>query len=205
MRFELDKQKSELTNLNVRVERAGEDPQPATDLHFLINIDNGDMAMFAPALRSCLWHKDGSAAQGDAVNAQHEMPYLRFPKMKPFEWDDEIVGADVTIAHGLGGESDLKFPLCKIGKFSIDPQEGGRCMIGFRVQCHPDEKQAGKLYLLQQQKVDITVVPPDVDDKPTTDLAGKIPTPPRKSTPPKATTKPAAAKKVALKRKAKKP
>lgn len=38
--------------------------------------------------------------------------------------------------------------------------EGGTVQLTFRVRCKPDEKQAGRIYTLQQRELEITLTPP---------------------------------------------
>jgi len=164
MRFELNKQEALLENWNPRRELHGEDPQPAGDLKIVANLDAGELAQFHPALRSMLFCKNGDGGP-DMVNKQLDAPNLRFPKLKtPLKWDDEVVGAYLTIEHGLGGKSDLGFEQCKVNNFEIDPTEGGRFTLTLRVQCHPGEREAGKLYLLQGEKITVTLTPPEEGD-----------------------------------------
>jgi hypothetical protein len=163
MMFALEKQECILENFNPRREIHGEDPQPASDLKLVANLDAGELALFHPTLRSFLFWKaedDGP----DMVNAQLDTPNVRFPKLKtPLRWDDEVVGAYMTIEHGLGGKSDLNFEQCKVNNFDIEPAEGGRFTLTVRVQCHPGEREAGKLYLLQGEKITVTLTPPESD------------------------------------------
>lgn len=171
MQFELEKQNATLENFAPRQETRGSDKSPAADLKLSVNMPNDVLAQFAPSLRSALYWKAGV---NDLANVTHEAPNLRHPKMSGFKWSDEVVGACVTISHGIGGPSDLTFEGCKVGSFRVEPQEGGTVLIDFRVQCKPDEHQAGKLYLLQGTAVELTVTPPAVEDD-ATDLAGDKP------------------------------
>lgn len=167
MNFDLEQQECVLENFNPRREIHGEDPQPASDLKFIANLSADVLALFSPTLRFCLFHKVGAADDPDMINRITERPNLRFPKLKPLGWDDEMVGAHVTVDHGLGGKSDLNFEDCKVNNFTIEPAEGGRFTLTFRVQCHPGEREAGKLYLAQGQKVTVTIKSPaESDDLP---------------------------------------
>lgn len=159
--FELDAQNCQLKNFNARVELVGEEKRPAADLQLLMNVENTFLAHFAPTLRAMLYHQQGIG--NDLANATHAAPNLRYPKLAKLSWDDEVIGARVVIAHGLGGKSDLEFAQCKVNKFRLEPQEGGTCIVEFRVQCYPDEKQAGKLFQLQGLDCDVTVEPPEAE------------------------------------------
>lgn len=167
MQFELTKTKALLVNVNPRAELHGEDKKPAGDLKLLVDLANDDLAMFSPSLKSLLYHWDAQMG-GDLVDVakrdedKHYAPHLRMPKLAPLKWEDEIIGASVTVHHGV--KSDIKLELCSVNEFRIEPKQGGTVSLGFRVQAHPDEKAFGKLCSLIGTDVDITVIPPAADE-----------------------------------------
>lgn len=159
--FELSRRNSMLSSFNPRAEKHGEDPKPAADIAFAINMPSSDLAMFHPTLRSLLFCKDADHP-GDLADRGTDSPHLRFPKISsPIAWAHEIVGATLTIHYGTGGKSDLKIEGCTVNKFTIDPQEGGTCIVNFRVQGHPSEQQNGKLSYMIQKDVEISLDAPE--------------------------------------------
>lgn len=154
--FSLSKTQATLSNFNPRRELHGDEKEAAGDIKFECNLASELLAMFSPTLRSCLYHKDGNG--GDLADQAHDAPNLRFPLMHPFKWELEIVGAELTIGHGIGGDSDIVL-FGSVNGFVLAPQEGGTVLVRFRVQCHPDERAAGKLCMLQGESVEISVVP----------------------------------------------
>ncbi len=155
--FSLKNDVAKLANVNPRAELHGEDPQPACDLKIEMNVSNGLLAEFHPTLRSFLYEKDDS--QLDL--AEDSLTHLRMPKLGPLKWDEELVGAEVTVHRGLGGKSDIVLPGCSVNNFVLAPQEGGSVMLCFRVQGHPDEKQFGRLCSIIGSEIEITVMPPE--------------------------------------------
>ena len=96
------------------------------------------------------------------------LPRLKFPNMKnKVSIDDKIVGATVTVHHGIGGKSDLVLDERLVDKFSFDPQDGGTVVVSLNVACDPSTSQAGELHGKQDQDVFITITPPDADGGPT--------------------------------------
>lgn len=160
--FSLINQQAKLTSFNPRAELHGDEPKPAADIRIDVNVESGELAHFSPTLRGFLFHKD-SAANNDLVNAQHDAPNLRFPLMGAIKWGAEYQGYTLKIAHGIGG-SDLVLQLCEVNAFVFDPKEGGTVHISMRVQCHPDEKQFGKLCQMISETIDVTLDPPQADD-----------------------------------------
>lgn len=147
MALELKNQKAKLAHFNARSEMNGEDHVPAADVKLELAIGAGDLAMFGPELRSS-WYTNDAAQK------------LRNPQLAgPFTWEGEIVGATMTIHHGLGGKSDLVIQGCTVNGFKLTPQEGGTVLVAMRVQCHPNEKEAGKLYAMVQNELDVSLEP----------------------------------------------
>jgi hypothetical protein len=160
--FELAAAKAKLVSYAPRREMHGEDPKPAASLHFVVNLDASDLAMFSPALRASLYARNESAPGRDMVDAVSDGHDLRFPEIgKPITWTKEIIGADLKIGYGLGGRSDISLPTCDVDDFKIDPQQGGQVAVSFRVACHPDEKQSGKLAFMIGDSVELTLTPPE--------------------------------------------
>lgn len=149
-----------LASVNLRAEIHGEDRVPACDLKFEGVVANDVLPYFHPELRQFLFKKDESPdlvdqAQPEALTA------LRFPRLGTLKYDHEGTGYKVTVAYGIGGPSDIALADCKVDSFRIDPMQGGSVRLGFRVICHPDSEQVGKLSELIQQDVEINVTPPE--------------------------------------------
>ncbi len=143
-----------LANFNARTEKSGPDEVPAADLELVVNQSADVLAHFAPSLRSYLFDdKSLDLADGAA---------LRYPSMHyPIQFDREMTGASVAIDYGTG--KPMEFEDCKVNKFRITPIAGGSVQLGIRVQCKPDEKQAGKLYMMQGSKsVNLTITPAEL-------------------------------------------
>lgn len=150
--LELEGVSATLENFNTRTEKVGDNKVPAADLKISCPRDAGVLVYFSPTLRSMLFDEKGPKDLADGVE-------LRDPHMVyPLQRDEELVGAEVDIDFGIG--QPMKFTDCKVNGFRLTPYAGGSVIVGFRVQCRPDEKQAGKLYTLQEQGITITVRPP---------------------------------------------
>jgi len=172
MRFELTTHKAKLNSYSPRRELHGEDRKPAATLHFGIAIGAELLAMFSPTLRSALFYKDANAARSDLADQGSEAADLRFPEISaPIHWAHEIVGAKLTIHRGISATSNLVLPECMVDKFTLAPQQGAVVLVNFRVACHPDEKQSGKLAMIIDEECEITLEPPE----PMADLAGDKP------------------------------
>ncbi len=161
LKIEFQAVKMLLANVNVRAEVHGEDREPAGDLKFECDVDNGMLAKFDPALKGLLYYFDEARERDLVGQAQAKVPGfapdLRMPKLElPIKWDEEMLGAKCRI-RVLGAKSDVGLDPVKVNNWTISPREGGTCSITFRVQCHPDEKTFGKLATLVQQEVEVTL------------------------------------------------
>lgn len=156
LRLELDGVPATLVNLNPRVEKSGADKIPAADLQITVAQGSEILANFSPVLRHMLF--DDKAPKDLAEGMPLRDPHMVYP----LERDEEMVGATVTIDYGV--KDVMVFADVKINKFRITPYAGGSVIVGFRVQCRPDEKQAGRLYTLQEQAITLTVEPVELNE-----------------------------------------
>lgn len=131
------------SNFNTRTEKSGPDEVPAADLEFTVNQSADVLAFFSPTLKSYLFdEKSLDLAEGMA---------LRYPNLHyPLSFDREMTGATVKIETGVG--KPMEFADVKVNKIRITPMTGGAVQLQIRVQCKPDEKQAGRLYMMQGSK-----------------------------------------------------
>lgn len=156
----LQRMKATLSDVNPRAEKHGEETKMAADLKLEMNVSNDLLAEFAPTLKWSFYHK-AESAQAELVEDKTHMPNLRYPLIGKVPFALEIIGATVTVHHGLGGKSDLILGECKVNNFSFDMQEGGTVAIGCRVQAHPDAKQMGILCEKIQTPIEFTLEPPE--------------------------------------------
>jgi hypothetical protein len=102
---------------------------------------------------------------------------LRFPQLaRPFKWDTEIIGASVVLHYGATERSHVYLPGCVVNKFSLEPMEGGSVIVTCMVQCHPDEKQMGRIGMMVGTEIPVSIEPPASDEE---TLPGTDPAPER--------------------------
>lgn len=160
--FTLEEQNASLISKSDRIEHHGEEKRLACDLDFSIEVANTALALFAPALRSCLYQRDqGAQVELPGTEDPQHTPSLRFPALGSLKWGaGELIGAELRF-HGVNKKSDVVFDETKIHKYKIQCKEGGTVIITFQAQVRPDEHQAGRLSKFLQDKVcQITVTPP---------------------------------------------
>lgn len=157
--FEVVEAAVTLTHKNDRLEKHGEESVLAVDLDFSWETTNGMLAMFAPDLRSCMYKRQDSSQLELDPDPDH-LTALRFPGLAPLKWSgNEVIGGELTFHFGVKSKVDL--PATKVHKYRIECKEGGTVVIGFQVQTHPTETQAGKLSkFLQDGGCTVSVTPP---------------------------------------------
>lgn len=157
-----------INSVNPRSERHGpEELHPAVDIHVSLTSGNEILSAFDGKLLDALYTKNANAAQGgqqdlEGVEQVSNMPNLKFPKLGAIKWKTDLMGYTFTITHGIG--SDIVLTGCKVNNFTLDPKEGGSVDVKFRIQTSDslDERTLGKLALLVQNEVDVTLTAPDV-------------------------------------------
>lgn len=152
IRLSLSAVQATFSNFNARIEKAGPDDVPAADLEWSVGMAAEKLDEIDPTMRPHLFDLKG-------LKDLAEGPALAHPNWAyPIKVDGDMTGATLLIDVGIG--DPMKFTDVKVGSYRITPMEGGSVILGLRCQCKPDEAQAGKLYMLQGQKLAITVVPP---------------------------------------------
>jgi len=167
MPFEIESYTSlRLSNINPRMEKHGPESVPAADINFVLDAPNDILSFFDGALLSALYTQRTEATPAqetlDGVEPVTHLPNLRFPKMSPIKWDWRGAGYTLSIDYGLGHGKGVELEGCEVGKFVIDPKEGGTVELKFQVQAVTGltEQILGKLSLLIGQEVEITLLAP---------------------------------------------
>ena len=169
-RFELlDFTRVKLDHTNSRMQKHNKENVPALDLAMTLTATNHVLGMIHPALRPILFCANG--AQGkEPTQAELELPVddlpnVRFPHFDyPVKYNSMLAGYTLTVDYGRGGEQNLRLKTCDIKTFRIRPIEGGSVEVKFTVQCADgiDERIVGKLSMLQQSEISITLEGPEI-------------------------------------------
>lgn len=163
--FALTNQPVKFTNFNARSELNGDKRRPAADINCTALLPNSILNDFAPGLLLAMYEPPKNPdiveqADPDAATA------LRYPQMGlPLDWELVQENRTLVIDFGLGGDSNLTLPECRVHKFKLTPQNGGSVLVGFQISAHPDEKQAGWLYEHQQTDITISLEAPKEDEQ----------------------------------------
>lgn len=145
---------------------------PGAALNFSGTVNNDMLSMFDGTLRSFLYTK--SAASSDAEQGRLDVDINDLPnctkagqKLGKLHWDDALTGYTLEIDHGMGGKSNLSLDDCEVSGFEFLPKEGGSVVLVFKLESQDvSEKTFGKLATLKNREVQITLLPPEVEQPP---------------------------------------
>lgn len=156
--LELTEARAILEKFKPDVKKGADGKVPCAELTISCPCDNpGVLAFFSPDLREILFSAEAADLAGG--------PQLRDPDMVfPIQRAEEMGGATFQIHLGIG--EPVTFEDSAIGNFLISPVSGGAVILAFRVKCQPTEKQAGQLYMLQEQPITISVSPSELATMP---------------------------------------
>ena len=169
MTFELKTPTSvSLENVSTRIEHHGDAHVLAADLKVLLTTNNTTLDLFHPKLREALFCSLASDAAKAAGQTEMELPVSDLPNMTfpmidyPIKWDLELSGFVARVDYGLGGDADIVLNQCTLKKFKFSAIEGGSVAIEFTISSSADidERIAGKLSVMQQQAIYITLLAP---------------------------------------------
>jgi len=171
-RFELlDFTGVKLDNVNSRMQKHGEDNVPAIDLAITLTANNKALDLIHAHLRPWLFCAQGAQGivptQAEMDLPVDELPNVRFPYVDyPIKYDALLSGYTLTVDYGRGGESNLVLKTCEVKTYRISPIEGGSVEIKFTIQCADgvDERIVGKLAMLQQSEISITLEGPEIKE-----------------------------------------
>lgn len=157
--FEIAQMSVKLVNVNPRPELHGDDTRLAADLKMQATCSNRLLNHFHADLRSMLFKRDENPDLVDQADAE-ALTALRFPNLDALRWDWTGAGYTLEVDWGLGGASNIVLEDVQVDKFQIEAQQGGTCVITFRVIAHPDADVVGPLCELMQQEITVTLTPP---------------------------------------------
>ena len=157
--FSLD-QKAKLKSVAPSSEFHGDERQAVYYLKFKVFVASDALIDFHPQLRTTLF-KESDAPDLADQGGDDTLTQLRFPQISSYNFDFESEGYSLHLDYGLGGRSVVKLDECKVDKFKFTPQNGGTVEVDFRVVCHPEVKDVGKICELIMSETEIKLIPPE--------------------------------------------
>lgn len=153
----LDHQSATIVAFSPRSEIHGDEHVPAADIVFAFLTTNKILTSFAPALLSSLYQRDDTP--GDMFAEAGALTKLKFAPIEALAWKVRASPVSLTIHFGVSGVDDISLIDCDVGKWRIEPRDGGTVAIRFTAQAHPDATDMGRLCTLIRSDVEISMIP----------------------------------------------
>jgi hypothetical protein len=153
-----------LRNVQCRMEKHGEDEVPALDLAISVTGQNTMLDMIDTGLRAALFRPE-QAIDGELPLGTDDLPSIRFRKLAmPLKLDHEQAGMTMKIAYGLTDDTAMVLGAVTLSKLRVVLIEGGSVELLFNLSTKDlTEKIIGKLSILQQHEISLTLAAPEVD------------------------------------------
>ncbi|MGO1069286.1 hypothetical protein [Lysobacter sp. CA199] len=162
--FSLEDMPAKVSSFNPRAEKHGDDNVPAGDIKFEVNAHSSILDHFHKGLRKFLFCKPRVGDQpGLPFKDNDDLTALNIPSLKPLRLDEDFTGYELQVTTGLETSERITLKGVKLSNFAFEAINGGAVKMSFSASAHPDDKQAGRLYLLIQNEVDITLIPPKAE------------------------------------------
>lgn len=169
MKLELNEKRVLFVHFNGRSEIHGTDRESAGDIKIKATLPNTILRQFHGTLMAALYFHDTENPGNDLADKAMEdnpdhLPHRRFPHLAmPLKWSDSMEGGELIIHHGAISKATLTLKDIVAHKFEIVAKDGGTVELTFVVKCKPTPLQAGELYSMIQQEVEITLKAPKAE------------------------------------------
>lgn len=167
--FELDaKEVKILDAITVAPKERDEERKPGLLLVIGYTASNDDLAMIHPSLKSAFYQKrtkqpTQAELPGTEATGLTELKYPFFNK--PIKIDKELIGYELVVAHGIGGESDIVISDVDVDNFKIQMMDGGSVYFQFRMAVHVSEAIHGRLSQLKNEQITVTMTAPEAEQQ----------------------------------------
>lgn len=154
----LQQHNASLSNLNLRIERHGDERQLAADLKLTMSVAGTVLNDIERGLHESLFRQPGAGEQPDLIDPAL-LTAVKFPLMEPVKLAHKFEGYEVEI--GDGEDEPGVFADVVLKKISARAIEGGSAELVFTLSVEIDEDEAAELTRLYvREDVALTLVPP---------------------------------------------
>lgn len=148
-----------LSNLNIRIERHGDDRQLAADLKLTMQVAGVTLNDLQPGLHESLFRKPGAGEQQELLDPAL-LTAVKFPGIDPVSLSHKFPGYEVELSED-GEGSPVFLADVEIKRISAKALEGGSATLTLTASANIDSDDARDLtYLLVREDVFVTLTPP---------------------------------------------
>lgn len=149
-----------LSNLNIRIERHGDDRQLAADLKLSMNVAGAVLNDLEPGLHESLFRKPAAAGEQPDLIDPSLLTAVKFPHLDPISLSHKFPGYEVEISCEIDGKP-VFFADVEIKKISAKALEGGSAALSLTASVNIDSDDARDLTdLLVLEDIYMTLKPP---------------------------------------------
>lgn len=148
-----------LSNLNIRIERHGEDRQLAADLKFSMNVAGPVLNDIEAGLHESMFRRPGAGDQQDLLDPA-SLTAVKFPHLQPLVLTHKFQGYEADIGEDADA-SPLFLADVELKKITAKPMEGGSAELTFTLSGNIDADDVAQLAdLLVREDVVLSITPP---------------------------------------------
>ncbi len=148
-----------VTSVTNRVERHGEDEQPAVSLGLELTDANTLLDLIDPTIRDSLYK--AVEGQDQLPGVEPATPVLRCNAFEKHTLTTSHEGWTLSVDDGIDQSTPMVFGSVKIDKFTVDAKQGGSVVLRFRAGTSDvDAEKLGKLAMHNGQSIWITLAAP---------------------------------------------
>lgn len=149
-----------LATLTPRSQKHGDDEVPAVSLGLELTVGNTLLDAIDPNIREALFKRiDG---QPDLPGVESSTPVLRCNSIDRVTLPTKYEGWTLEVDDGIDDTTPKAFGSCKVDKFSVEPKQGGSCLLRIRIGTSDlDAERSGMLGMHVGQSIWIKLRAPE--------------------------------------------
>lgn len=149
-----------LATLTPRSQKHGDDEVPAVSLGLELTVGNTLLDAIDPNIREALFKRiDG---QPDLPGVESSTPVLRCNTIDRVTLPTKYEGWTLEVDDGIDDTTPKAFGSCKVDKFSVEPKQGGSCLLRIRIGTSDlDAERSGMLGMHVGQSIWIKLRAPE--------------------------------------------
>ena len=154
----LKQHNASLSNLNIRIERHGDERQLAADLKISLSVPGVTLNDIESGLHASMFSAPGSGDQPDLLDP-NSLTAVKFPQMEPVRLKHAFPGYEVEIGDGDNEPTFLAD--AELKKITFRPKEGGSVDLSFTISAEIESDDVAELSaLLVREDVVLSITPP---------------------------------------------
>ncbi|WP_223485281.1 hypothetical protein [Stenotrophomonas indicatrix] len=163
--FHLKNNPAAVSNVNLRIEKHGDERHLAVDLSITTSTSNLVLDHFDKELRKALFRKPGKGEQQSLPTIGDHLTEIKIPSLEPIKVGHEFRGFELQIDGELDSTQPIFLVDVKLKKFVIAPKEGGSVELSFKASASVTSDEVAELTeALIRENVVLTLQPGQAEE-----------------------------------------